>query len=149
MRHDTDAALADENQFDALVTTAGLLRLVIEEEPLSSRALEDPVAEGAILGTGTVNFDLPEVDFAHHTGTRRRGPFTRDVYCTDRPSGRDGSDLQFQCPIPGCAKVFIGSRGGWDGHVGAFRMHPNWQPHIKDHRERLKVFRAEYPAFFY
>jgi hypothetical protein len=146
--HDTDAALADENQFDALVTAAGLLRLVIEEEPLSSGTLEDPVAEDGILGTGTMNFDLPEVDFVPNGGTRQGGPFNRGVYCADKPSGHAGSGSEFRCPIPQCAKVFIGSRGGWDGHVGASRMHPNWQPHVKDHRERLKVFRAEYPEFF-
>ena len=26
----------------------------------------------------------------------------------------------FRCPIAGCDKVFRGSRGGWDGHVGPF-----------------------------
>lgn len=32
------------------VTAAGLLRLVIEGEPLSASMFEDPVAEGGILG---------------------------------------------------------------------------------------------------
>jgi len=146
--HDTDAALADENQFDALVTAAGLLRLVIEEEPLSSSVLEDPLAEGGILGTGTMNFDLPEANFVPLRGTPQSGPFTQATYCADNPSGRAGSGEEFRCPIPECAKVFIASRCGWDGHVGAFWRHPNWQPHIKDHRERLKVFRAKYPEFF-
>jgi hypothetical protein len=135
---DTDAALADENQFDALVTTAGLLRLLMDGEPLSSPVFEDPVAEGGILGTGTINFDLPEANFA--------GGQTRHVASLD---GRnDHLDHMHHCPIPGCTKVFHRSRGGWDGHVGALRMHPNWQPRLVDHGKRLDLFRAQFPEFF-
>lgn len=79
MLHDIDAALADENQFDAMVTAAGLLRLVVEEEPLNSGALEDPVAEGGILGTGTINFDLPEADFLPDGGALQSGPSPPEV----------------------------------------------------------------------
>lgn len=146
---DTDAALVDENQFDALVTAAGLLRLVMEGEPLSCLTFEDPVAEGGILGTGTINFELPQADFALVEGTRRARSFVAE---RDHPAGKTTPYRQtrsvYRCPIPECKKVFIGSRGGWDGHVGALRIHPNWQPYIKVHGDRLKVLRTEYPEFF-
>ncbi len=146
---DTDDALEDENQFDALVTAAGLLRLVLEGQPLSSPTFEDPVAEGGILGTGTTNFDLPEIDFGPVGGIRSERPLTahRELRAT-KPTPYAMPGLSYPCPIPGCRKVFNGSRGGWDGHVGAFRMHPNWQPHITDHGDRLKAFRTEYNGFF-
>jgi hypothetical protein len=147
--HDTDDALTDENQFDALVTAAGLLRLFLDGEPLSSTTFEDPVAEGGILGTGTINFDLPEIDFTHVVGTTGEGPLAPDRELrAAKPSPHTMPGLSYRCPIPGCGKIFTGSRGGWDGHAGSFRMHPNWQPHITDHGDRLEAFRAEYPNFF-
>lgn len=146
--YDTDAALADENEFDALVTATGLLRLVIEGEPLSSSAFEDPVAEGGILGTGTINFDLPEGDFIPDRGKGNVETFNRSFNVSSKPRLRAGARAEFRCPIPNCTKVFVGSRGGWDAHVGTPRMHPNWEPEIRDHRERLRVFRAQYPKFF-
>ena len=146
--HDTDAALADENEFDALVTAAGLLRLVIEEESLSASVFEDPVAEGGILGTGTINFDLPEADFSPDPREDRHEILKPTVDCSLKSSRRAEASAEFRCPIPNCTKVFIGSRGGWDAHVGAFRMHPNWQPDVKEHRDRLQLFRAQYPEFF-
>jgi hypothetical protein len=145
--HDPDDALANENQFDALVTAAGLLRLVIEGDPLSSGAFEDPFAEGRILGTGAINFDLPEGDFVPDPYKDGRETLSRSLYCAE-PSFRPGSPAQFRCPISNCTKVFVGSRGGWDAHVGSFRMHPTWEPEIKDHRQRLSVFREQYPEFF-
>ena len=145
---DTDDALADENQFDALVTAAGLLRLLLEGEALSSRAFEDPVAEGGILGTGTINFDLPEVDFAPAGINSDRSPAAQRHLRAARPNPAAMPFLSYRCPIPGCSKVFTGSRGGWDGHVGALRMHPNWHPHITGHGDRLKAFRTAYPDFF-
>jgi hypothetical protein len=149
MVKNTDDALADENQFDALVTAAGLLRLLIEGQPLSSLTFEDPVAEGGILGTGTINFDLPETDFIPAGGSRRGWPLTaqRD-HRAGKPTSHPTRGSVYRCPIPECQKLFIGSRGGWDGHVGAFRMHPNWHPHITDHGDRLEAFRTEYPEFF-
>lgn len=47
------AALASEDDFDALVTAAALVRLVDEERALSCE-LVDPIAEGGILGTGGI-----------------------------------------------------------------------------------------------
>lgn len=42
-------ALGSENDFDALVTAAAVLRLVLDERPLATSERVDPVAEGGIL----------------------------------------------------------------------------------------------------
>jgi hypothetical protein len=146
---DTDVARADENVFDALLTAAGLLRLVVEEEPLCSPAFEDPVAEGGILGTGSINLGLPETNFAPAAGSRVGPLLDVQLYHDDGKRTVDATPgSSYRCPIPGCQKVFSGTRGGWDSHVGAFRIHPRWHPIITDHRDRLEVFRTEYPEFF-
>jgi Uma2 family endonuclease len=54
---DVEAALGSEDDFDALIAAAALLRCLLEGTPLSDPALEDPVAEGGILGTGSVKLD--------------------------------------------------------------------------------------------
>jgi len=50
---DLEAARRGEDDFDALITAAALVRLVTEERPLSCE-LVDPAVEGGILGTGGV-----------------------------------------------------------------------------------------------
>ncbi len=47
------AAEASEDDFDALLTAAALVRCIAEGQPLSGE-LVDPAVEGGILGTGTV-----------------------------------------------------------------------------------------------
>ena len=37
---------------------------------------------------------------------------------------------RYPCPIPGCTKVFHGTRGGWDAHVASWRMHRHWHPDV-------------------
>jgi hypothetical protein len=104
---DTDAALIDENQFDALVTAAGLLRLVIEGEPLFSPAFVDPVAEGGILGTSTINFDLPEADFALVEGTRSGGPFAAQrEHLLGKPTSNRSPRIGLPLPHPRMRKGF-------------------------------------------
>jgi Uma2 family endonuclease len=68
---DTDAAIRSEDDFDALFAAAGLLRCVLEGTALSSTALEDPVAEGGILGTGSINFGVDWRAFRTFAGTSR------------------------------------------------------------------------------
>lgn len=53
----------------------------------------------------------------------------------------------YPCPIPGCTKVFHGTRGGWDAHVASRRMHPHWHPDVIDGEERKRRFRREYPRW--
>ena len=61
-------------------------------------------------------------------------------------AGQSGAptSVAYRCPIPGCAKVFYGSRGGWDAHIEWLRVHPNWHPGITDRTERKRLFRREY-----
>ena len=59
-----------------------------------------------------------------------------------------GNDAKvFPSPIAGCNKVFHGSRGDWDGHLGALRLHPDWHPELQDAEERRRRFKIEFPGF--
>lgn len=60
---DTDDAIANEDDFDALITAAALLRCVLEGLPLSPDPLHAPESEGGMLGTGSVNLKLREKEF--------------------------------------------------------------------------------------
>jgi hypothetical protein len=55
---------------------------------------------------------------------------------------------RYPCPIAGCPKVFEGSRGGWDAHVGSLRTHPNWYPGLRSAEDRKNAFENEFPEFF-
>ena len=68
-----------------------------------------------------------------------------DVRSRRGPAPRGGPE--YRCPIPGCTKVFRGTRGGWDAHVASWRMHPNWHPDVTDGEERKRRFRREYPRW--
>jgi hypothetical protein len=149
-------AEASEDDFDACITAAALLRCVLERAPLCPSRLEATESEGAIVGTGSVNLQLPQRTFAaSHRGQplarlslqvagRSVGPVSVNRAATDL---RDGMRA-FRCPITGCDKVFQGSRGGWDGHVGSLRLHPWWHPDVTDAEERKRRFEREFPAFF-
>ncbi len=54
---DLDPAYANEDDFDALMTAAALMRLVAESRPLADQFV-DGYAEGGMLGTSGINFDL-------------------------------------------------------------------------------------------
>jgi hypothetical protein len=139
---DAPAALASEDAFDAMVTAVGLLRCVLEGTPLSDPEFEDPIAEGGILGSGSVRLDRPQVSFAPRPmGEPRR----------DRQPARvrdHGTRPRLLCPIPGCAHAFLGSRSGWDAHVASFRIHPAWRTEVTAREARKQFFRADYPGFF-
>ena len=55
---------------------------------------------------------------------------------------------EYPCPIPGCQKVFSGSRGGWDAHIVSLEKHPKWHPEIDDPRERKARFKTEFSGWF-
>jgi hypothetical protein len=59
-----------------------------------------------------------------------------------------GRSAELACPIPGCAHVFKGGRGGWDAHVASWRVHPSWMPDERDVQRRKELFRRAFPAFF-
>ena len=145
-----DALIKNEDDFDAQLTAAAVMRCAVERKPLTSQDWIDEIAEGSMLLVGTVDptlkgrklttwlqnkcssisSSMPDVD------TRISGPSTkssRNIYC---------------CPIPGCSKRFNGSRAGWDAHVASFRMHPDWYPNIENGVERKRLFRKDFPEWF-
>ena len=63
------------------------------------------------------------------------------------PSAASPEGQRYRCPIPGCTKVFHGSRGGWDGHVDSLKNHPSWEPTLTGHARHQK-FREKFPDFF-
>ena len=52
------------------------------------------------------------------------------------------------CPVPGCEKIFLRTRGGWDGHAGSLRTHPDWHPEVADAEKRRALFRDEFSDWF-
>jgi hypothetical protein len=143
---DIEAAEANEDDFDACLTAAALLRCVLEEVPLCPAILNSAQAEGGMLGTAAINLRLPEQTFrAEHGGEHRsrasRGSAKRRVEVR-------GAPRTFRCPIEGCEKVYEGTRGGWDGHVGSARIHPRWHPELTSVEARKRHFEIEFPDFF-
>lgn len=65
-----------------------------------------------------------------------------------RHTSSESGGGEYPCPIPGCPKVFHGSRGGWDAHVESLRKHPDWRPDVSDAEERKRIFRDEYGDWF-
>lgn len=149
-------AEANEDDFDACVTAAALLRCVLDGSPLCPPQLESAASEGGMLGTGSVNLGLPQQAFSRPI--RARPPIQPAAETPGRaikPARREGteSDVRgdarvYRCPIAGCDKVFQGSRGGWDGHVGSRRLHPDWHPELQEAEERKRRFETEFPGFF-
>jgi hypothetical protein len=129
-----------EDDFDACLTAAGLLRCVLQGLPLD--AIQDHVAmaEGGMLGAGTIDFSQAPRVF-RGDGVQ---PKPRPIQRTPVPAERRA----FPCPIPGCDRIFKDSRGGWDGHVGSLRQHPDWRPEVRAASQRHQAFRLEFPEFF-
>ena len=126
---------ASEDDFDAHNTAAGLLRCMVEERPLVSPDWVESIAEGSMLLAGPV-------DLGQNA--------TRLVEVADpRPkrSAMAGTG-EYPCPIPGCSKVFTGSRSGWDAHVASLRVHPDWRPEIEIGEDRKRAFREEHEDWF-
>ena len=67
---DLAEAEANEDDFDACVTAAALLRCVLEGAPLCPLQLESAASEGGMLGTGSVNLRLPYKTFARRGRVR-------------------------------------------------------------------------------
>ncbi|MEO8033053.1 MAG: hypothetical protein ABI837_01380 [Acidobacteriota bacterium] len=155
---DLAQAEANEDDFDACVTAASLLRCVLEGAPLCRPRLESAASEGGMLGTGSVNLQLPQRTFPRQARERPLAqPTVRTARKPVEPGRSDASLVRadvgdavrvFRCPIAGCDKVFLGSRGGWDGHVGSLRLHPNWHPELEEAAARKRRFETEFPMFF-
>jgi hypothetical protein len=153
---DLDHAESNEDDFDACVTAAALLRCVLEGTPLCPSRLESGASEGGILGTGSVNLLLTAQTFTSRRSERAAAtPTVRTVKHSGDSMHRSplrgverGSQDVYQCPIADCDKVFRGSRSGWDGHVGSLRLHPEWHPELLQAEERKRRFEIEFPGFF-
>jgi hypothetical protein len=61
---DLSPACRNEDDFDALLTVAAMVRTVAEGRPMSC-SLVDPIAEGGILATGDI--DLPKAPYRRPT----------------------------------------------------------------------------------
>jgi len=139
-------AQTNEDDFDACMTAAALLRCTLEKLPLCLPCMESERAEGGMLGTGSVNLWLCEQKFRNHpladggSVEQTRDPASAAVVLT--------SSKTFRCPIAGCDKVYVNARAGWDAHVGSIRIHPGWRPELTSAEERKRQFEIEFPGFF-
>ena len=109
---------ANEDDFDAHVAAAAVLRCIQEGREIACPEWIDAKAEGSMLLAGVVESD------------RKSGRSTRRAGTTPGPKAesapRANHGVVYLCPIPGCDKAFRGSPGGWDAHVGSKRLHPQW-----------------------
>ncbi len=141
----------DEDPFDSQMTATAVLRCWLEGRSLADPEWVDPVAEGSMLLAGPVDLEVGVRTFGKPRRRSRKEAtqvplaLSRPVEGKDKPSA---STAELTCPIPGCRKVFLGSRGGWDAHVGSARIHPEWHPEVEDGEERKSLFRSEFPSWF-
>ncbi len=148
-------AEANEDKFDACLTAAALLRCVLEGSPFELARNGVELAEGGILGTGSINLKLREQKFGNPQRARKQrtqNGRSRSAVPSARSSPKISSSADalrtYQCPIPGCGKVYRGSRGGWDAHVGSLRIHPSWHPELQSAGDRKQAYQTEFPDFF-
>ena len=133
---DTQQAIANEDDFDALFSAAALLRLYLEDAPFESSGPDELCIEGDILGSGSILAGNPKTLTPQPDATRKVA------------AGKEVSGREYHCPISGCRHIFRGSCGGWDAHVASSKRHPNWHPEVKDPTERKRLFKREFPDFF-
>ena len=146
-----DALKKNEDDFDAHLTAAAVMRCVVEGEPLTSQDWIDEIAEGSMLLVGTVDPTLKGRNLTTRSQNKRSST-SSSMHDVDtrihRPSTKSSRNINFPCPVPGCSKRFYGSRSGWDAHVASFRMHSDWHPNIKNGAKRKKLFRKEFQDWF-
>ena len=140
---DLDKAQVSEDDFDALMTAAALLRCELEGVPLHEPCNDVSRSEGGILGTGSINLELDPWRFGRIESREKR--------IRQRPLPAVEPQLRgktFKCPIAGCTKTYTNTRGGWDAHVGSPKNHLTWIPEVDTAEDRKKRFREEFPDFF-
>lgn len=133
---DLDAALANEDDFDALLSAAALMRMFLENAPLESPDTVEVIAEGGMLGAASLTTSAKRVPSA-----RRKESVALKTQSVWEPQA-------YPCPIPECAHVFHKSRGGWDAHVASLSRHPHWHPKIQEPVKRKLLFKQEFPDWF-
>ena len=132
---DIQAAIANEDDFDALISAAALTRLFIEKAPLEDANDSDSKVEGDVLGTASLS---------GKTGYAERP--RKSLASTGQHATLAGQALP--CPLPGCLHVFARGRSGWDAHVASVNAHPDWHPEVLDAVRRKKIFRREFSDWF-
>ena len=133
-----DALRENEDDFDAHITATAFLRCIYEGHEIVSSEWIDPRAEGSMLFAGVVD------------PYRRSGKngLTGKATNTSSELGSASNRAPYRCPIPGCKKEFMGSRRGWDAHVGSVKTHPDWLPEVNDPETRKRLFRKEFSSWF-
>jgi len=142
---DRDYAEANEDDFDACLTAAALLRCVLEKLPMTC-PIDSPRVEGGILGTGSVNMALRERVFQGLMG--QHGDSRTPKVQKTHTAVIQAAAREIRCPIAGCTKTWPNGRGGWDGHVASLRTHPLWHPALTVGQDRKRQFKTEFPEFF-
>lgn len=139
-----------EDDFDACITAAALLRCQLEDLPFAAPAGDFYDIEGNILSTGSINFALPERPWCDSGQWPPGGSSAvpQRISNTNPVTPTASNGRSFCCPIDGCRKVFHGTRGGWDGHVTSVTNHPNWYPQVILGEERKALFKRTFPQFF-
>ena len=145
-----DALIKNEDDFDAHLTAAAVMRCVVEQKALTSQDWIDVIAEGSMLLVGAVDPTL-KVRKLTIRSQNKCSSIPSSMHDVDtriyRPSIKSSGKI-YDCPISGCSKRFYGTRGGWDAHVASYRMHRDWHPNIKNGVERKRLFRKEFQEWF-
>jgi hypothetical protein len=128
-----DAALSNEDDFDALFSAAALLRMVLQNSPLEDPEDVSSTIEGSVLGAASLTTSAIRINGPH-----------------PKPSARvtTKSSQARRCPISGCHHVFQNTCGGWDAHVASVARHPEWHPDVLGTTERKQLFKQEFPEWF-
>jgi hypothetical protein len=132
---DLDAAADCEDNFDALLSAAALLRLFLEDRLGDMPAAAEARVEGGVLGAASLQ------------PGGQRAPARRSRQPTRRAGAVAVAGFH-SCPIPGCGYVFRKGRSGWDAHVASPRRHPAWHSEIEDSDSRKSIFKQEYADWF-
>ena len=166
---DLEPVRNNEDAFDSHLTAAAVLRCGLEGRALCDREWIDNQAGGAMLLAGPVDPRLQARSLAARQPTfvrlsnepathpalavQKVKPSAYRVASVRRSSVQPKSTApagihEYRCPIPGCSKVFMNTRGGWDAHVASRRMHPDWRPDLTNPEDRKRMFRVNYRDWF-
>lgn len=132
---DIQPAIANEDDFDALISAAALTRLFLEKAPLDETDDIESRIEGGVLGAASLSGKT-----GNAAGSRS------SLAGTGQHASLAGQSLR--CPVPGCLHLFARGRSGWDAHIGSLKSHPDWYPDVRDTTERKQLFRIEFPDWF-
>ncbi len=145
------AALSNEDDFDALLSAAALMRLTLENAAFEGPDI-DPIAEGGVLGEASVDTLIRHSAKVPHRQTPKSAshhqPKTRRSGSANGVFRKSANQRTYNCPIPGCSHVFQNSRGGWDAHVASYSRHSNWHPTVRDPKARKQLFKQQFPDWF-